>query len=62
MRRSNVRDDARVEIMLGHINTDESGHVKHSFWLNLIRQGASELILECDDSLKALRALGGSGG
>ena len=51
--RERVRDDARVEIMLRNIDTNESRHEEHSFQLDLIRQGASEPILRCDESLKA---------
>ena len=48
-----IRDDARVKAMLGRIDVNESRHAKHSFRLDLIRQGASEPILRCDKSLKA---------
>jgi len=54
-----IRDDARVEIMLGHIDANESRHAKYSSQLDLARQGASEPIIRCDKSLKAQKALEG---
>lgn len=39
--------------LLEHINADESRNEQHSFRLVLIRQGASEPILRCDESFIA---------